>query len=156
MLRNLLSFIFRSLVAPLQEQGRYDEAYHLSKTYGQNPKDSLQCLIKGKLFLKAISEAQMQQGSDDNKTQDEGDDLITLVSNELLAYQSVLLNSITGDEELFKQHKDRLIQVRANRLKLAQFGGGDDDQVDIDECDLLSDTTSMRSSRYTASSRGTG
>uniref|UniRef100_T1P7H5 Elongator complex protein 1 n=1 Tax=Musca domestica TaxID=7370 RepID=T1P7H5_MUSDO len=145
-----------SLAAPLQEQGRYEEAYHLSKTYGQNPKDSLQCLIKGKLFLKAISETQMQQGSGDNKAQDEEDTLTTLVSNELLAYQSVLLNSITGDEDLFKQHKDRLIQVRANRLKLAQFGAGDDDQVDIDECDLLSDTTSMRSSRYTASSRGTG
>ncbi|XP_061393693.1 elongator complex protein 1 [Musca vetustissima] len=138
-----------SLVVPLQEHGRYDEAYHLSKTYGQNLKESLQCLTKGKLFLKAIFEAQSQQGPD------EEDLLKSFVTPELLAYQSVLLNSITADEELFSQHKERLSQVRLNRQKQTQFGG-DDDQVDIDECDLLSDTTSLRSSRYTASSRGTG
>ncbi|XP_073841413.1 elongator complex protein 1 [Musca autumnalis] len=141
-----------SLVVPLQEQGRYEEAYHLSKTYGQSRKDSLQCLTKGKLFLKAIFEAQI---CPDNKAEEDGDLLTTLVTPELLAYQSVLLNSITADEELFTQHKDRLVQVRLNHLKQTQFGG-DDDQLDIDECDLLSDTTSMRSSRYTASSRGTG
>uniref|UniRef100_A0A1I8PUH9 Elongator complex protein 1 n=1 Tax=Stomoxys calcitrans TaxID=35570 RepID=A0A1I8PUH9_STOCA len=139
-----------SLVMPLQEQGRFEEAYELSKNYGGNTKDSLQCLIKGHLFLTTIFEAQLTAKNT------EEDVLKEFVMPELIAYHNVLKSSIQGDQELFNSHKQRLLQVRLNRAKQSQFSGEAGEQMDIDECDLLSDTTSLHSSRYTASSRGTG
>ncbi|XP_075146318.1 elongator complex protein 1 [Haematobia irritans] len=137
-----------SLIIPLQEQGRYEEAYELSKNYGNNIQESLQCLIKGHLFVKAIFEAQIRQSAQEENL------LENLIIPEIVSYQNVLKSSIVADEELFKTHKQRLIQVRLNRAKQSQLV--DDHQADIDECDLISDTTSLHSSRYTASSRGTG
>lgn len=148
-----IEFIFfRSLVMPLQEQDRYEESYELYKLYGENLEESFQCLTKGKLFLKAIYELKMLQQIQSTEV----DLLESLIKPELLSYQTLLISTITADEELFVSHKERLAQVRINRAKRLQFDCEAGDQADIDECDLLSDTTSLHSSRYTASSRGTG
>lgn len=148
-----IEFIFfRSLVMPLQEQDRYEESYELYKLHGENLEESFQCLTKGKLFLKAIYELKMLQQIQSTEI----DLLESLIKPELLSYQTLLISTIAADEELFVSHKERLAQVRINRAKRLQFDCEAGDQADIDECDLLSDTTSLHSSRYTASSRGTG
>lgn len=48
------------MVPSLVENGRYSEAFELLKIYGQNFGEALQCLLKGKLFQKAICEAKLQ------------------------------------------------------------------------------------------------
>lgn len=143
-------FSCRSLISPLQEQGKYLEAFELSKKYGNNFTASLDCLFNGKLFLQAIYEIKLYANEDNEQL------LQSILLPKLLAYHEVLSNNLTADETQFIQHKNRLLEVRVLRSKQAQSLQDGTDQMDIDECDLLSDTTSMRSSRYTASSRGTG
>jgi len=46
-------------VIPLQEHGHYEVAFDLLKQYGNDLKGAIDCLRKGKLFLKAIFEARM-------------------------------------------------------------------------------------------------
>ncbi|KAM7363123.1 elongator complex protein 1 [Cochliomyia hominivorax] len=139
-----------SLVSPLQEQGKYLEAYELAKKYSNNFSTALECLFNGKLFLQAIHEINLN-------TTEESDDLLqTLLLPKLLAYHEILSNNLQTDETQFLKHKERLLEIRILRSKQKQSLEEGNNQIDIDECDLLSDTTSMRSSRYTASSRGTG
>ncbi|XP_067647290.1 elongator complex protein 1 [Eurosta solidaginis] len=136
-----------SMVPALQEQGYYEIAHQLHKAYGANFKESLQCLLKGHLYLQAILEVRLN--SKDTNLLEE------LVKPELLAYRKQLQEQLGDDENLFVEHKERLNEVRVlaqqKRDGLINFY-----ENDIDEADLLSDTTSMRSSRYTGSSQGTG
>lgn len=138
------------MISPLQEQGKYLEAFELSKTYSDNLTNALESLFAGKLFLRAIHEINLSDTACQENL------LETLLIPKLLDYQTELLNALTVEEETFVKHKTRLLEIRVLRSKQAQNLIADNDQVDIDECDLLSDTTSLRSSRYTASSRGTG
>jgi len=72
----------------------------------------------------------------------------------LLAYGAQLQNSLHADLQLFLEYKQRLLDIRQRQAK---YGEGDNDaDVDLEEVDLLSDTTSMHSSRYSGTSRGTG
>ncbi|XP_036325439.1 putative elongator complex protein 1 [Rhagoletis pomonella] len=137
-----------SMVPALQEQGRYDIAHKLHKTYGTNFREALQCLLKGNLYLEAILEARLNI--------EEANLLDELVRPELLAYTVQLQQQLADDEKLFVEHKQRLqvVRVLAQQKRDGLLNGYD--QPDIDEADLLSDTTSLRSSRYTGSSQGTG
>ncbi|XP_065355006.1 elongator complex protein 1 [Calliphora vicina] len=145
-----VDIVANSLISPLQEQGKHFEAFELAKKYSNNFTASLDCLFAGKLFLRAIYEINLNE-SDNNK-----EILQNLLIPKLLAYHEILATNLAADEAQFIKHKERLLEVRVIRKKQAQNFIDGSDQVDIDECDLLSDTTSLRSSRYTASSRGTG
>lgn len=77
----------------------------------------------------------------------------------LLEFVAQLEASLCADRELFAEHKHRLLELRKQKAAAAADGFGDgvgEHEVDIDEVDLLSDTSSMRSSRFSSSSRGTG
>ncbi|CAD6995585.1 putative elongator complex protein 1 [Ceratitis capitata] len=137
-----------SMMPALLEQGKYEVAHQLYKTYGTNFKDALQCLLKGNLFLEAIMEARLNS--------DENDLLEGLVKPELLMYSRQLRQQFVDDEKQFLEYKQRLNDVRILAQQKRDGIVNGYDQCDIDEADLLSDTTSLRSSRYTGSSQGTG
>lgn len=136
------------MLPALLEQRQYQVAHELQKTYGTNFMEAIKYLVKGHLYFQAIMEVNLNSG--------EVELLEEYVKPELLAYVKQLQQQLSDDEIVFIAHKERLCDVR----KLAQekrdglLNG--DEEVDIDEADLLSDTTSMRSSRYTGSSKGTG
>ncbi|XP_023297838.2 putative elongator complex protein 1 [Lucilia cuprina] len=143
--------VANSLISPLQEQGKHLEAFELAKKYSNNFTSALECLFAGKLFLTAIYEINVNEDGDQKEEL-----LQNLLIPKLLAYHEILSNNLAADQAEFIKHKARLLEVRIERSKQAQNLVDGNDQIDIDECDLLSDTTSLRSSRYTASSRGTG
>lgn len=134
-----------SLVPSLMEHGRHEEAYELLKKYGNNISEGIMCLMKGNLYLRAIFETKIENA----------ELLGTIVVPDLLSYKETLAFSLNADRDLFLQQKSRLQFIREKKSK--ENAADDlDDSGQIDESDLLSDTTSMHSSRYTASSRGTG
>lgn len=136
------------MIAPLQERGKYLEAYQLAKEYGDNFSMALESLFVGKLFLTALHEINLQENSTELQQ--------ILLLPKLLNYHEELCQNLSNEETQFLQHKQRLMEVRVLHSKKRELLLNGSDQPDIDECDLLSDTTSVRSSRYTASSRGTG
>ncbi|XP_037944663.1 putative elongator complex protein 1 [Teleopsis dalmanni] len=137
-----------SLVPLLMEKGRYDEAYDLQKSYGNNIIDGVKILLKGKVYNKAICEVRLFQ-ADNNDI-----NLIdSLVLPELLTHFQLLEEKLLEDKKTFENYKERLLEIRKKKLK-QQLEGEDADDDNIDECDIISDTTSV--SRFTNSSRGTG
>lgn len=137
-----------SMLPALLEQGHYQVAHELQKTYGKNFKQAIKCLVKGHLYFQAIVEVSVNS--------EEVALLEQYVKPKLLAYVKQLQEQLSDDETDFIAHKKRLHDVRLfAQLKRTGFLNNDE-VVDIDEADLLSDTTSMRSSRYTGSSQGTG
>lgn len=136
------------MLPALLEQGHYQVAHELQKTYGKNFKQAIKCLVKGHLYFQAIVEVSVNS--------EEVALLEQYVKPKLLAYVKQLQEQLSDDETDFIAHKKRLHDVRLfAQLKRTGFLNNDE-VVDIDEADLLSDTTSMRSSRYTGSSQGTG
>uniref|UniRef100_A0A1A9WDF6 Elongator complex protein 1 n=1 Tax=Glossina brevipalpis TaxID=37001 RepID=A0A1A9WDF6_9MUSC len=146
-LKEDLAVVAKSLINPLEQQGKFEEAYKISKTYCNDIKQSLEILVRGKLFLKAIFEAEMQ-----------AENLLdTVIKMELLLHYDNLKSALLSDKELFISYKQRLLELRIKRLKKTEMlhnEGGD--QTLIDDNDLLSDTSSLYSSHYTASSQNTG
>ncbi|EDV93458.1 putative elongator complex protein 1 [Drosophila grimshawi] len=145
-----LEEIAHSLVAPLQQQDRHLEAYELIKRFSQPASEEpLDVLIRGHLFGRAIYEAGLLTAAG-------AADLLTeRVKPALIAYVAQLEGSLCADRKLFGEHKQRLLEIRKRQAASAD-GGNDEHDVDIDEVDLLSDTSSMQSSRHSGSSRGTG
>jgi len=72
----------------------------------------------------------------------------------LLAYGVQLESSLQADLQLFLDYKQRLLDIRRNQAKSGE--GYIDTDVNLKEVDLLSDTTSLHSSQYSGTSRGTG
>ncbi|XP_019847772.2 elongator complex protein 1 [Bactrocera dorsalis] len=143
-----LGTVALSMLPALLEHGQYQVAHELQKTYGTNFKEAIKYLLKGHLYFQAIVEVNLNSG--------EVALLEEYVKPELLAYVKQLQQQLSDDETVFIAHKERLCEVRvlAQQKRDGLFNG--DEVGDIDEADLLSDTTSMRSSRYTGSSQGTG
>ncbi|XP_026847316.1 putative elongator complex protein 1 [Drosophila persimilis] len=133
-----------SLVGPLQQQGRHLEAAELVKEHVQDKEKHLEVLLEGHLYGKAIYEAGLQGGNV----------LDEKVAPALVAHAGQMHGSLKSDLQLFLEYKQRLLDIRQRRASGAEMEG--DGDVDIDEVDLLSDTTSMHSSRYSGTSRGTG
>ncbi|XP_037897986.1 putative elongator complex protein 1 [Glossina fuscipes] len=145
-LKEDMAVVAKSLINPLEEQGKFEEAYDISKAYGNNFKQSLEILVRGKIFLKAIFEAEMR---DDSL-------LDTLIKMELLLHCNHLMASLLSDKELFLSYKERLLAVRVKRLKKVEMLYGEGaNQTLMNDNDLLSDTSSLYSSRYTTSSQNT-
>ncbi|XP_017062099.1 putative elongator complex protein 1 [Drosophila ficusphila] len=139
-----LDQVAHSLVGPLQQQGRHMEAYELVKEHGGDRERQLEVLLEGHLYSRAIYEAGLQ----------DGDALAEKIAPALLAYGAQLQNSLNADLQLFLDYKQRLLDIRQRNAKFGEGDGNAD--VDLDEADLLSDTTSLHSSRYSGTSRGTG
>ncbi|ALC45754.1 Elp1 [Drosophila busckii] len=145
-----LEQVANSLVAPLQQQQRHLEAYELVKQFA--PSDSeqpLQLLLEGRLFGRAIHEACRLEA------QGATDIMANYVQPALLDYVEILENTLQADRRLFVNYKQRLLDIRKRPATANDMDVVGDD---IDELDLLSDTSSMRSSRYSGSqsSRGSG
>ncbi|XP_016980358.1 putative elongator complex protein 1 isoform X1 [Drosophila rhopaloa] len=139
-----LDHVAQSLVGPLQQQGRHMEAYELVKEHGGSRERQLEVLLEGHLYSRAIYEAGLE----------EGEGLAEKIAPALTAYGTQLQNSLHADLQLFLEYKQRLLDIRQRQAK---YGEGDNDaDVDLEEVDLLSDTTSLHSSRYSGTSRGTG
>ncbi|KAH8359617.1 hypothetical protein KR093_007925 [Drosophila rubida] len=140
-----------SMVAPLQQQDRHLEAYELCKqftTWTDVP--PLQILIDGHLYGRAIFEASLLR--DELAT----DALGSRIRPSLIAFVDQLKASLGTDQELFVEYKQRLLDIRQRQASADKLDGVANHDVDIDEVDLLSDTSSMHSSRYSGSSRSTG
>ncbi|XP_033163263.1 putative elongator complex protein 1 [Drosophila mauritiana] len=138
-----LDQVAQSLVGPLQQQGRHMEAYELVKEHCQDRKRQLDVLLEGHLYSRAIYEAGL-----------EDDDVSEKIAPALLAYGAQLENSLQADLQLFLDYKQRLLDIRQNQAKSGE--GYIDADVNLKEVDLLSDTTSLHSSQYSGTSRGTG
>lgn len=79
------------------------------------------------------------------------------VKPSLLEYVAHLEASLNADLQLFLEYKQRLLDIRKRQASTAAAADGAGDHgLDIDEADLLSDTSSIQSSRHSGSSRGTG
>ncbi|XP_034114573.1 elongator complex protein 1 [Drosophila albomicans] len=140
-----------SMVTPLQQQDRHLEAYELSKqftTWTDVP--PLQILIDGHLYGRAIFEASLlrEELSDDA--------LESRIRPSLIGFVDQLKASLSADENLFLEYKQRLLDIRQRQATVDERDGLANHDVEIDEVDLLSDTSSMHSSRYSHSSRSTG
>ncbi|XP_017088750.3 elongator complex protein 1 [Drosophila bipectinata] len=132
-----------SLVGPLQQQGRHLEAYELVKDHGGDREKQLEVLLEGHLYGRAIYEAGLHDESL----------LATKIAPALLSFGTQLQTSLQADLQLFLDYKQRLLDIRQ---KQAAGGTENDADMDIEEADLLSDTTSLHSSRFSGTSRGTG
>lgn len=146
-----LDQIASSMVTPLQQQDRHLEAYELLKQFTKwTDEPPLQVLIDGHLYARAIYEARLLN-----------DDLaVDLLENRiqpaLIAFVDQFKGSLSADRELFLEYKQRLLDIRQRQATIDEGDGAGEHDVDIDEVDLLSDTSSMHSSRHSSSSRGTG
>ncbi|XP_030374223.1 putative elongator complex protein 1 [Scaptodrosophila lebanonensis] len=139
-----------SLVPLLQEQTRHLEAHELLKSYSDDSVAQLEVLLNGHLFLHAIYEARMVQ-----PTKRSIELLDEHVEPALINYAEKMQSSLIFDKQLFADYKQRLLDIR----KRQALHSGDEypgAHNDIEEVDLLSDTSSMHSSRYSGTSRGTG
>lgn len=118
------------------------EGAEIVKTFGTDIKSLIDVLVKGKLYLQAIYEARLHS-----------DDLIeSVVKPNLAEYSEILLKTLTEDTNQYKHHAKRLETVRKEKANKIEFP----DEQDVDDCDMFSDTSSVNTSRYSTSSRGTG
>lgn len=74
------------------------------------------------------------------------------VRNHLRDYAVQLTQKITTERCQFTEHTQRLFVVRQKKAEKLLSGFDDD----VDNCDMFSDTSSMNSSRFTGSSKGSG
>ncbi|XP_001980535.3 putative elongator complex protein 1 [Drosophila erecta] len=139
-----LDQVAQSLVGPLQQHGRHMEAYELVKEHCQDRKRQLEVLLEGHLYSRAIYMAGLE----------DEDVLGEKVVPALLAYGTQLQSSLQADLNLFLCYKQRLLDIRQRQANHDE--GNIDADVGMEEVDLLSDTTSLHSSRYSGTSRGTG
>ncbi|KAH8307765.1 hypothetical protein KR044_012909, partial [Drosophila immigrans] len=136
--------IASSMVMPLQQQGRHLEAYELCKqftTWKDFP--PLYILIDGHLYGRAIFEASLLREE-------------LAIRPSLIAFVNQLKASLSADQELFVEHKLRLMDIRKRQATVDELDGVANHDLDIAEVDLLSDTSSMRSSHYSNGTRSTG
>lgn len=128
-----------NLVTLLAEKGHYSEAVELCATLLKDQKRQFKLLIEGNLFEKALYEARSENDRVEIKEAFDG-------------YWNSLLVSLEEDASLFRTQKQRLLQVRKEKFDNA----ANPDNEFVLDCDLYSDTTSLRSSQHTGGTRGTG
>uniref|UniRef100_A0A336MED4 Elongator complex protein 1 n=1 Tax=Culicoides sonorensis TaxID=179676 RepID=A0A336MED4_CULSO len=133
--RKLLS----SLLAALEGAGRFEEAVILAKNYISKSL-AVDVMLRGKLYDEAILECYHEKWLNRVETE---------IKPSLEEYMSTLMLNIQEEFDLFKKQKQRLAKIR---LEKANPTLDDDGKFIDDDMDLYSDTSSMNSSRYTASS----
>jgi elongator complex protein 1 len=132
-----------NLVPALQENGRFQDAVdYLRIIEPGNSKLLIEALVKGKFFSKAVVEASLA---------DNLEIIESYIKPEFKNQLKFLQNSIEDDEKQFQQQKQRLLMIRAEKVKKQQVieDGLEDD-------DGFSDTTSLMDSRYSDSSKLSG
>lgn len=76
----------------------------------------------------------------------------TVIKPSLNEFSEILTKTLTNDTIQYKHHTKRLETVRKEKANRIEFP----DEQDVDDCDMFSDTSSVNTSRYSTSSRGTG
>lgn len=134
--------ISRSLLPALRENNRFGEAADLVQYFHPHSDELIAVLCDGRFYHRAITESVTMTNSNDH---------LEFIRNHLNDYAGQIIQKIQTDHEQFQAHVTRLQTIRKQKLEkqLNDADGNDDD------CDMFSDTTSMNSSRYTGSSRGT-
>lgn len=124
----------------LQENNRFIDAADLVQYFHPHSFQLIKVLCDGQFYQKAIFEsASVSELPND------------FVRNDLNEFASRTIDEIQADQAQFKAFVGRLQTIR--KEKADKLLNGD---VDDDDCDMFSDTTSMNSSRFSGSSRGTG
>lgn len=134
---------FRSLIPALQENGKYRQAADIVKYFSPDETDQIiKILCNGKLYEDAIFESQLIS-----------EPQIEFIRRHLTECTRQTVEKLQSEHEQFDGYVLRLKTIR--QKKAEPFLNGNDD-ADVGDCDLFSETTSMNSSRFTGSSRGSG
>lgn len=131
-----------TLVVALADKGSHADAAQLCATVLRDSERLLTILIDGFLFEKAYYGSASEED-------------VCRVRDAFERYHAQVMATLEEDFELFCRQKLRLLQVRKEKAEKQLNPDNDDNEYDMD-CDLYSDTTSMRSSQHTGGTRGTG
>ncbi|KAL5275221.1 IKBKAP family protein [Megaselia abdita] len=142
--RDEINSLAYSLIQALEGNGKYEEAFRIHKDYCNNIAESIKILLNGKLFLHAIFEC--RNGNMEL--------MESVLKPELNSYYISLNGVLEADQQLFLKYRNRLHVVR--ELNAKKLNEAADFEPNVDECDILSDTTSNRSSQLSGSSSRTG
>ncbi|GAB0088746.1 Elongator complex protein 1 [Sergentomyia squamirostris] len=133
-----LAKLASSLIPSMKENCMFWEAADLIKTYMKNSSQVIETLLDGKLYMAALYELYEVKSCDYS---------LDYIRNHLLKYIEVLVDCMQSDKSQFVTYKMRLGIVRQRRLDQP-----DDVGDHFDDCDLYSDITSVKSTKYTGSS----
>lgn len=125
----------------LRENNRFGEAADLVQYFHPHSDELIAVLCDGRFYHRAITESVMMGNSNDH---------LESIRKHLNDYATETIQKIQSDHEQFQTHVNRLQTIRKEKLEKQLNDDGNDD-----DCDMFSDTTSMNSSRFTGSSRGT-
>lgn len=125
----------------LRENNRFGEAADLVQYFHPHSDELIAVLCDGRFYHRAITESVTMANSNDHL------ESIRKHSND---YAAEIAQKIQSDHEQFQTQVNRLQTIRKQKLEKQLNDDGNDD-----DCDMFSDTTSMNSSRFTGSSRGT-
>lgn len=130
-----------TLIGTLVDKGSHAEAAQLCATVMKDSNRLFNILVEGLLFEKAYYASR-------------GEEDLFRVSESFENYHTQMMGTLEEEFQLFQKQKLRLSQVRKEKAeKLLNPDNGN--AFDMD-CDLYSDTTSMRSSQHTSGTRSSG
>ncbi|XP_001657869.2 putative elongator complex protein 1 isoform X1 [Aedes aegypti] len=138
--------LVQSLIPALQESGEYVAASRLVKDYLKDHRIAVEILLKDHLFDKALLEAHI---SDRSLVDD-------LIRPNLKGYLQTFLHKLASEKEEFTKHKNRLLLVREEKAKKKLDPQHDEDDDNLEDCDLYSEVSTVASSRHTTSSGRSG
>lgn len=127
------------LVSTLADKGQHREAAELCARELNDHERLFNVLLDGCLFEKAYYSCK-------------SDEDVDRVRESFENYHAQLMVTMEEDFELFNKHRKRLAQVR---IEKAEKLLNPEEGMDMD-CDLYSDTTSLRSSHHTGGTRSSG
>lgn len=132
------------LVEGLIENRRFEEAALICAEYLKIPVKSVDILIKGGLWSRAIFLASEHQLTDIMES---------IIKPELFSYSQNLLAELLEDSTTFEKQVLRLREVRIakTQVSISASNGGEVNDDRLDNIDMLSDTASMATTRITAS-----
>lgn len=135
-----VTILAESLLAILVEKGSHAEAVQLCSTVLKDSARLLKILIEGGFFEKAYYASKSEEDT-------------LKVREAYVDYHNQALETLDEEFALFRKQRLRLAQVR--KEKAEKLLNPDENGFDMD-CDLYSDTTSMRSSQHTSNTRSSG
>ncbi|XP_059486285.1 putative elongator complex protein 1 [Neocloeon triangulifer] len=142
-----LALFYEELAHDLRERKQYLDSALVFGDYVKKPEERLISLCKAKAWDEAcrIKSSADIQGADE------------LLRFEIMNHHSCMLSDVETAQEQVTQYTNRLVVVRSEKAKKIEEG---DDFANLPECDMFSDTSSIRGSTQSRSSgmssRGTG
>lgn len=134
---------FSSLIPALQENGKHRQAADIIKYFSPEEIDQIiKILCDGRLYEDAVFES---QPISEPRTE--------FIRRHLTEFTHQTFDKLQSDHMQFNAYFFRLKTIRQTKAEKILNGNEDED---VGDCDLFSDTTSMNSSRFTGSSRGSG